>query len=136
MINSRIMLTLTRAIFLAFIWSMPALLWSTNAFYWEEPDNCQWQLQQPAVPSLEWATLTADTIRPIFATHSCDLVCPDFQVDWIAVNAICGEHNGKITVFPVGYPAGTIFTITGVVAAAPPMWRKTWALVSTLFPSP
>ncbi|MCB0554008.1 MAG: hypothetical protein KDD02_10685, partial [Phaeodactylibacter sp.] len=103
------MLTLTRAIFLAFIWSMPALLWSTNAFYWEEPDNCQWQLQQPAVPSLEWATLTADTIRPIFATHSCDLVCPDFQVDWIAVNAICGEHNGKITVFPVGYPAGTIF---------------------------
>ncbi|MCB9276241.1 MAG: hypothetical protein H6564_19530, partial [Lewinellaceae bacterium] len=100
----------TRGVFLSLLWSMPALLWSTSVFHWAEPDNCQWQQQQrQQLLPWEWAMLAADTLHPEFATHVCDLVCPDFQANWIALNATCGEQNGKISVYPVGYPAGTSF---------------------------
>jgi hypothetical protein len=95
---------------LAIFLSVPSSLWSANHSQWEEQASCHWQKQHnPQEISWQWALLNADTLRPVFATHSCDLICPDFQVNWIVVNATCGQSDGKITVVPIGYPVGTVF---------------------------
>ncbi|MCO6486936.1 MAG: hypothetical protein J5I98_00895, partial [Phaeodactylibacter sp.] len=105
--------TLTKAAFLAILWLAPALLWSTTAYHWDEPGYCQWQEQETQQRELEnwqWRLLAGDTLRPPFSTHSCDLICPDFQVNRIVVDANCGQRDGSATIEPVGYPAGTVFS--------------------------
>ncbi|MCB0578140.1 MAG: PKD domain-containing protein, partial [Phaeodactylibacter sp.] len=105
--------TLTKAAFLAILWLAPALLWSTTAYHWDEPGCCQWQeqeTQQRELDNWQWRLLAGDTLRPTFATHACDLICPDFQVNRIVVDANCGQNDGSATIEPVGYPAGTVFS--------------------------
>ncbi|MCO6480197.1 MAG: hypothetical protein J5I94_26395, partial [Phaeodactylibacter sp.] len=103
-----------KATFLALLWSLPALLWSTTNYHWDEPGHCQWQEQQEpqALEGWQWELIAGDTTRPVFATHACDQICPEFQVNKIVVNATCGENNGSAKVEPVGYPAGTLFNYT------------------------
>jgi hypothetical protein len=100
-----------RAVALIFFIAAAASSWGANRYSWEESADCRWQTQQTrqAMP-WQWIAMRADTIRPEFPTHACDLICPDFQTNWLVVNATCGESDGKITVHPQGYPAGTTFT--------------------------
>ncbi|MCB0583909.1 MAG: hypothetical protein KDD06_01055, partial [Phaeodactylibacter sp.] len=105
--------TLIKAAFVALLWSVPALLWSTTAYHWDEPGHCQWQEQQAQQQTLEnwqWEWMAGDTIRPPFPMQDCDLVCPDFQVNHIVVNAHCGQNDGSAKVEPLGYPEGTVFS--------------------------
>ncbi|MBV6653147.1 MAG: hypothetical protein KI786_05295, partial [Mameliella sp.] len=50
-----------------------------------------------------------DTVVPPLPTFVCDIICPDFQVNWISIDADCGESNGSATVTPVGLPPETEF---------------------------
>ena len=89
-INTTTMSTSFKAALLALLCSAPALLWSATAYHWDEPGFCQWQEQEEQKLELDnwqWALLAGDTLRPIFATHSCDLICPDFPVNQIVVSA-------------------------------------------------
>ncbi|MCB0614531.1 MAG: hypothetical protein KDC75_14540, partial [Phaeodactylibacter sp.] len=107
--------TLIKATFLVLLWNFPALLWSTTAYHWDEPGYCQWQEraeQKQALESWQWELMAGDTLRPPFATHACDLICPDFPVNRITVSANCGQSDGSAKVEPVGYPAGTTFSYT------------------------
>ncbi|MCB0594736.1 MAG: hypothetical protein KDD28_11645, partial [Phaeodactylibacter sp.] len=107
------MSTSFKAALLALLCSAPALLWSATAYHWDEPGFCQWQEQEEQKLELDnwqWALLAGDTLRPIFATHSCDLICPDFPVNQIVVSATCGQNDGSAKVEPVGYSAGTTFS--------------------------
>jgi hypothetical protein len=61
-------------------------------------------------PMLINTVASSDTLQPPFATHACDLVCPDFQVNWGTSSATCGQSDGSAQVIPVGFPDGTTFT--------------------------
>ncbi|TXB62553.1 hypothetical protein, partial [Phaeodactylibacter luteus] len=68
-----------------------------------------------------WASTAQDTIQPPFPDFVCDVVCPEFQANWITVDADCGQSNGRAEVIPVGFPEGTSFTFVweGGVANGP-----------------
>ncbi|HMQ48149.1 MAG TPA: hypothetical protein PKA00_12235, partial [Saprospiraceae bacterium] len=59
-------------------------------------------------PSAEHQVLS-DTIYPVFGAHNCDLVCPDFNVNTVVVDAVCGQNNGYAEVQVVGLPPESSF---------------------------
>ena len=85
--------------------------WSKSLYTWNDNSTlCEWQLegQESRLLYLIYGVET-DTIVPPLPAFVCDVVCPDFQVNWISIDADCGESNGSAKVTPVGLPADTEF---------------------------
>ena len=88
--------------------------WGKALYTWNDASTlCSWQaaVSQPKLPP-SFLGIETDTISPPLPSFVCDVVCPDFQVNWISIDADCGQSNGSVTVTPVGLPPGTEFIYT------------------------